>query len=208
MKKPFYIIVLASGNGTNLGAIIEAKNSRKLQNVEILGVISNRDAGALEKGREYGCPTVLLPSKGKTPEQYDEELIKMIVELEDLESEAVGKEVRVDLICLIGYMNILTPEFIQDFEGKIINVHPSLLPHYGGKGMYGDAVHEAVLASGDKETGMTIHYVTEEVDAGEMILQVSVSVEADDTIETLRQKVQAEEKLGYVEVLKRLSSGS
>lgn len=206
MKKPFYIIVLASGNGTNLGAIIEEKNNRKLRNVEILGVISNRDAGALEKGREYGCPTVHLSSKGKTPEEYDKELIKMIYELEALESEAVGKEIHMDLICLIGYMKILTSEFIKEFEGRIINVHPSLLPKYGGKGMFGDHVHESVLAAGEKQTGMTIHYVTEEVDEGEIILQKTVQVESGDTVETLRHKVQAEEKIGYVEVLKRLSS--
>ena len=147
-----------------------------------------------------------LPSKGKTPEGYDKELIKMIYELEALESEAVGKEIHTDLICLIGYMKILTPEFIKEFEGRIVNVHPSLLPKHGGMGMFGDRVHQAVLDAGEKQTGMTIHSVTEVADEGEIISQKIVPVEPGDTVETLRQKVQAEEKIGYIEVLKSLSS--
>lgn len=200
MKNPFNIIVLASGNGTNLGAIIEAKKEGRLANVRLLGVVSNRDAGALEKARNFGCPAVHLPSKGKTASEYDSELTSKIHELEN------SSNAKVDLICLIGYMRILIPNFIGEFRGKIINVHPALLPNYGGRGMYGDKVHEAVLKNGDKETGMTIHYVTEDVDGGKIIMRRKVAVTEGDTVESLRHKVQAQEKIGYVKVLEMLSA--
>lgn len=200
MKNPFNIIVLASGNGTNLGAIIDAKRDGRLANVRLLGVISDKNLGALEKAKNYGCPAVYLPSKGKTAGEYDGELIEKIHTLE----KSSGSQV--DLICLIGYMKILTPNFIGEFRGKIINVHPALLPNYGGKGMYGDKVHEAVLKNGDKKTGMTIHYVTEDVDRGKIIMRRKVAVTEGDTVESLRHKMQAQEKIGYVKVLEMLSA--
>lgn len=199
MKKPFNIIVLASGNGTDLGAIISAKKEGRLENMNLLGVISNREAGALEKARSFGCPAVYLPSKGKTASEYDSELIGKIHELEK------SSNAKVDLICLIGYMRILSPEFIRAFPKKIINVHPALLPNYGGKGMYGDKVHEAVLNSGDSQSGMTIHYVTEEVDSGETLLQKKCAIAQNETIVSLKAKVQSLEKEGYVEALEKLS---
>ncbi|MBT6069209.1 phosphoribosylglycinamide formyltransferase [Candidatus Peregrinibacteria bacterium] len=201
MEKPFNIIVLATGNGTNLGAIIDAKNEGHLQSVEILGVISNKSAvGALKKAEDYGCPAKFIGAANKTREEYDQELIDYICELEAQTNQ------KVDLICLIGYMRILSPKFIQQFPRKIINVHPALLPSYGGPGMLGDYIHEAVLANNDSETGMTIHYVDEGVDTGEIILQTRVPVELGDTVETLRHKVQSQEKLGYVKVLEDFSA--
>lgn len=200
MKKNFNIVVLASGNGTDLGAIISAKRDGRLANVRLLGVISNRSAGALEKARSFGCPAVYLPSKGKTAGEYDGELMGKIHELEN------SSNAKVDLICLIGYMRILSPEFIRAFPQKIINVHPALLPNYGGKGMYGDKVYEAVLNSGDKESGMTIHYVTEDIDAGEIILQKKCAIAQNETVASLKSKVQILEKEGYVLVLQNLSA--
>lgn len=210
MDNPFNIVVLASGNGTNLGAILDAKHEGKLSNVQLLGTISNHKAsGALEKTRDYrhenaqgqdALPLdIFIGAKGKTAKEYDQRILEAIHEMEE------SADQKVDLICLTGYMRILTPVLLDAFKGRIINVHPSLLPKYGGKGMYGHHVHEAVLAAEETETGMTIHYVNGEVDAGEIILQKSVSVEEGDTIETLKHKVQALEKIGYVEVLEKLS---
>ena len=128
-----------------------------------------------------------------------------INELEQLASKKEGAPVRTDLICLIGYMRILSLKFIASFSGKIINVHPALLPKFGGKGMYGDRVHEEVLKSGESESGMTIHYVTQEVDVGEIILQKKCTIARNETIGSLKAKVQALEKERYVEVLEKLS---
>lgn len=198
MKKFFNIVILASGNGTNLGAIIEAKREGRLANVRLLGVISNKNLGALEKARNYGCPAIHLPSKGKTANEYDSELIGKIRELEK------SSNAKTDLVCLVGYMKILTKEFIKEFKGKIINVHPALLPKYGGKGMYGDKVHETVLRSGDMQSGMTIHYVNEDVDSGEILLQKKCAIAQNETAVSLKAKVQSLEKEGYVEVLEKL----
>ena len=219
MKNPFNIIVLASGNGTNLGAILDAKREGKLKNIQVLGVISNHKAsGALEKAREYQsqdcpgqeeiCADRFVGAKGDTKELMEtiDRICTPPLYFADFRLDKYPEKHKVDLICLIGYMRILTPEFTKKYEGKIINVHPSLLPKHGGKGMFGDRVHQAVLDAGETETGMTIHYVDAGVDTGKIILQKTVPVEPGDTVETLKEKVQAQEKIGYVEVLEELSS--
>lgn len=195
MKKKFNIIVLASGNGTALGAIIEAIKSGALDGLNILGVISNRNLGALEKARNFGTRAVYIPTKNLSIYEYNDSLVKEIEKLEGLSGD------RVDLICLVGYMKILSTNFIRRF-GKIINVHPALLPKFGGRGMYGDHVYNAVLKSSEVETGMTIHYVDEGVDTGEILLQKKILIDKDDNVESLKKKVQELEKQGYVEVLK------
>ena len=187
----FKIAVLASTRGTDLQAIIDEKVAGKLEGVEISGVFSNvKDCGALEKAKVAGIRSVFVDSKDKTREEFDLNLI-----------EAIGE---VDLICLIGYMRILTPEFIKKYAGKIINVHPALLPKYGGKGFYGKNVHESVLKNSEKESGMTIHYVTEEVDAGEILIQEKVTIVDGETAESLKGKVQALEKKYYPEAIRMI----
>lgn len=217
MKEFFNIIVLASGNGTNLGAILDAKRNGQLSDVQLLGVISNHKAsGALEKARDFrheGAPSqeemphdMFIGAKGKTTAEYDREIMNAIDEMcQPSRQDQIPSNHKVDLVCLIGYMRILSPAFIKKFKGKIINVHPSLLPKYGGKGMFGNHVHQAVLDAGDIETGMTIHYVDEGVDTGEIILQTTVPVESGDTVDGLKAKVQEQEKIGYVQVLTKLS---
>jgi phosphoribosylglycinamide formyltransferase 1 len=117
------------------------------------------------------------------------------------------KEHGVDLVVLIGYMRILTPEFVHQFPHRIINVHPALIPKFSGSGFYGANVHEEVLKSKEKETGCTIHFVEEEVDAGEIIVQKKVAVDPSDTPETLKDKVQALEKKWYPEVIRWFAEG-
>lgn len=188
------IAVLASTRGTNLQAILDEMEAGKLPGVELTAVISDVEgAGALEKARAHGVKAIFLDPKGLSREAYDQKLIQSIGE--------------VDLICLIGYMRILSPLFIQAYEGKIINVHPSLLPKYGGKGWYGDKVHEAVLANGDTKSGMTLHYVDNTVDGGEMVLQSTCPVLAKDTPETLKERVQALEKKAYPEAIRLIQRG-
>lgn len=193
-SKTFRIAVLASTNGTDLQAIIDEMKAGKMPGIELAAVISNKkDCYALERAREQGYKTVFIDPKGKTPEEFDLEM-----------GEILEKE-KVDLIVLVGYMKILTSPFVKTFAHRIINVHPSLIPKYSGKDFYGSNVHEAVLKAGEKETGMTIHYVDEGVDTGEIILQKTCEVSPADTPETLKAKVQALEKKWYPEVIRQLA---
>lgn len=186
--------MLASGNGTALQAIFEAMDAGELPKVQVVKVLSDvADSGALEKARSRGLEAVFCDPQGKQRAEYDAFLMKEIGD-------------SVDYICLIGYMRILGAAFIEHYQGKILNVHPSLLPKFGGKGFYGAKVHEAVLEAGEVESGMTIHLVTEEVDGGPILLQKKVEVSALDTPTSLKSKVQALECEGYPEVLRKLSS--
>lgn len=185
----FKVGVLASTRGTDLEAIFDEIDAGLMPGIEISAVVSNvEDCGALEKARAHGTRAVFVNPNGKSKEDFDKELVEV---LED-----------VDLVCLIGYMKILTPVFIKAFEGKIINVHPALLPKYGGKGFYGQNVHEAVLANGEKESGMTIHFVTEDVDGGPILIQKTVEIEPGETAESLKNKVQMLEKKYYPEAIR------
>ena len=114
------------------------------------------------------------------------------------------KNRNVELICLAGYMRLLSKEFVQAFPNKIINIHPALLPKYGGKGMYGKNVHQAVLNSMDKETGITIHYVNEQYDEGEFIFQQKISIEDCNSVEEIASKVQELEHVHFTRIIEKL----
>ncbi len=186
---PIVLGVLASTRGTDLQAIIDAIEEKKL-NARIAVVISDKqEAFALKRARKHGIEALFLDPKGfNSREEFDEKIA------EELEKRGV------ELICLIGYMKILSKKFIQRFENKIMNVHPSLLPAFAG-GMDKN-VHQAVLDSGVKVSGMTIHFVNEQTDAGPIILQKTVKVEENETIDSLKEKVQAQEKRGWIEAIK------
>lgn len=189
----FKLGILASGNGTDLDAIYKEMDSGRMPGIEVAIVVSNKElAPVLEKAHARGIKAVFADPKGKSKEEYDGELL------------ALMKEAGVDLVCLIGYMKILTPIFVSAFARHIINVHPALLPKYGGNGWYGMKVHEGVLAAGEKESGMTIHYVDIGVDSGAMILQEKVAIEPGETPETLRAKVMELEKKTYPEAIRMI----
>lgn len=170
--------VLISGGGTNLQALIDNIEEGNIDG-EISLIVSNReDAYGLERGRLAGIETMYLdPKKYDTPEEYD---LKLIEEF---------KKREIDLIVLAGYLRILTKTFIGEFKGKIINIHPSLIPSFCGDGYYGDRVHRAVLEYGCKITGATVHFVDEGTDTGPIILQEVIRVEEDDDVDSLKQKV-------------------
>ena len=185
--------VLASGNGTDLSAIYEEMDRGKMPGIEVALVLSNvADAPVLERARARNIRAEFVDPKGKSREDYDAELVRLM------------KEAGVDLVCLIGYMKILTPVFVGAFPRHIINVHPALLPKFGGNGWYGMKVHEGVLAAGEKESGMTIHYVDIGVDSGPMIMQEKVAIEHGETPESLRAKVLELEKKAYPEAIRRI----
>ncbi len=186
--------MLVSGFGTNLQAIIDAVKTGRLSYLDIAVVISNKkDIFALERGKNAGIETVFLDPKNFTNSiDYDKKLIEMI------------GNYNVDLIVLAGYMRVLTEDFVNAFKNKIINIHPALLPDFGGKGMYGKNVHEAVLKSGVKESGCTVHFVTTEVDSGPIIAQRKVSVIPGDTVESLSKRILNEEHKLLIEAIEKI----
>jgi formyltetrahydrofolate-dependent phosphoribosylglycinamide formyltransferase len=186
----FKVVVLASTRGTAFGGILAEKRDGKLKNVEFVGLVANKDCGAAERAEATGVPTFVLNGKA---ENFDTELL------------AVVKKLEPDLICMVGYMKFLRKDFCAEFENKILNVHPSLLPKFAGK-MDG-SVHANVLAAGEKESGMTIHLATAEVDAGAIICQKECKIAGDETLESLREKVQNLEKKWYPEVIRWFRDG-
>lgn len=171
--------VLGSTSGTDMQAIIDAIEAGKLD-AEITAVISNKQAFILERTRKHGLNAIYIDPKGKEKEAFDREI--------DAELEKNG----VELLLLIGYMKIMSDWFVKKWYGKAMNIHPSLLPAFGG-GMDKD-VHQAVLDAGVKTTGCTLHFVTEIVDSGPIIAQKSVVISEDETVDTLKAKVQAAEQ--------------
>ena len=173
------IAVLVSGGGTNLQALIDAQKSGVLHSGEIVLVISNNAiAYALTRAAEAGIPALTITKKdcgGQEP--FEDALI------------AALEENHIDLIVLAGFMSILSERFTRHFERRIINVHPSLIPSFCGKGFYGLKVHEAALAYGVKVTGATVHFVNEIPDGGRIILQKAVSILPDDTPQSLQKRV-------------------
>jgi len=190
MNNKLRVGVLASTRGTNLQAMIDDLKENDLD-YEIVCVASNvYDSGALEKAKREGIPAVFVDPEGKSREDFDAKLVDIFDKL------------KVDLVCLIGYMKILSPVFVDAYRNKIINVHPSLIPSFCGEGYHGDKVHRDVLDYGCKLSGMTVHLVDEEVDAGEIICQKCCEVTNKDSIETLKAKVQDLEKEWYPKVVR------
>ena len=171
------IAVLVSGSGTNLQSIIDNVENGNL-NCEITYVIADRECYSLQRAEKHRIKNLLLDS--------------------------TLKESKTDYIVLAGYLSILTEKFIKEWDRKVINIHPSLLPKFGGKGMYGIKVHEAVIKAGEKESGCTVHFVTNEIDAGEIITNVKVPVLEDDTPETLQKRVLEQEHKLLIKGIKKI----
>lgn len=189
--KRINLAVLVSGSGSNLQALIDACVAPDYP-AQIAVVISNRpDAYGLERAKDAGIPTHIVDhTTYDGREAFDNALLEVL------------SGYKIDLICLAGFMRILTPAFINRFEGRILNTHPALLPKHGGEGMYGEHVHKAVLAAGDKTSGVSIHQVIAEVDRGPVLLQRSVPVMDNDTYQTLAARVLAQEHIAYPEAVR------
>lgn len=187
--------VLISGNGTNLQAIIDGIKEGKIAG-EIKLVISNRkDAYGLVRCQKENIEGLFIDLKAYDDISYNRRLIEEF------------KKRHVELIVLAGYMKILSKEFVKAYENRIINIHPSLIPSFSGKGYYGERVHRAVLDYGVKYTGATVHFVNEEADRGPIILQEVVPVDEDDTVETLSKKVLKVEHKILVEAVSLFCKG-
>lgn len=187
----FNLAIFASGNGTTLQEIIDNIESKKLDaNISIV-VSDNKDAFALERAKRANIPTYVITSKKS--DDIDSELIEVL------------KNYKIDLIVLAGYLKLIKSKLINRY--RIINTHPSLLPKYGGKGMYGMNVHRAVVLNREKESGATIHFVNEKYDEGNIIRQTKIKVLVKDTAEDVSRKVQIAEKKQLIRVLKWFIKG-
>ena len=186
------IAVLVSGGGSNLQSIINNIEQGNL-NCEISYVIADRECYGLKRAEKHGIKNILLNRKVLKEKLSDE--ISNVLENDDEKT---------DYIVLAGYLSILSPEFIKKWSRKIINIHPSLLPKFGGKGMYGMNVHRAVIEAKETESGCTIHFVDTGVDTGEIILQIKVPVLSDDTPEVLQKRVLKKEHILLIEGIKKL----
>ena len=186
---PVRVAVLASGGGTNLQALLDALHDNPL--ARVVRVVTNRpEAGALERARRSGVLTTVL----KDPDDPAELLAAL--------------DPGVDLVVLAGYLKLVPPPVVARFRWRMINIHPALLPAHGGPGMYGRRVHEAVLASGVAESGVTVHYVDEQYDRGAIIAQARVPVQPGDTPQTLAARVlEAEHRLLPLVVLELARQG-
>jgi phosphoribosylglycinamide formyltransferase-1 len=190
------LAVFGSGRGSNFQAILTALHQGKIPKVAIRLVISNSSsAGILEIARTHCIPAVHLSQKQfSSDDTYGDALFSLL------------EEHGVNFIVLAGYMKRVPARLVGAFRGSIVNIHPALLPKFGGTGMYGMRVHEAVLEAGEQESGATVHYVDEEYDHGEIIMQQRVPVMAGDTPGTLAARVLAAEHELYPEALRRLAA--
>ena len=173
------VAVLVSGGGTNLQAIMDSIDDGRITNAQISVVISNNaGAYALTRARNYGVEALLLsPKSFDTREEFNEKLLEALRERE------------IDLVVLAGYLVVVPPCVIEEYENRIINIHPSLIPSFCGTGCYGLHVHEKALARGVRVSGATVHFVDEGTDTGPIILQKPVMVEQDDTPEVLQKRI-------------------
>lgn len=186
------IAVFASGRGSNFRAILESIKAGNIKNARICLVISNNSgAGALQTAREESIPALHI-SRMQFPSEDD--YTNSI--LNTLEKHTIN------FIALAGYMKKIDPRIVRKYKNRIVNIHPALLPKYGGEGMYGIHVHEAVIASRDRESGATVHIVDEAYDRGSIVLQKKVPVDPNDTAESLAGKVLAVEHQLYPEVIR------
>lgn len=183
--------ILISGRGSNMVAIIDAVQSGEIKASEVAVVISDKaDAAGIEKARERGVETLVVERYGRTREDHDAGIV------DELRKRGV------ELVCLAGYMRLLSPGFIQAFPDRIVNIHPSLLPSFPGLNVQQQAIDHGV-----KVSGCTVHFVNEELDAGPIILQSTVEVREDDTADTLAAKILEQEHGAYVEAVRRIVSG-
>jgi phosphoribosylglycinamide formyltransferase-1 len=182
------VAVLGSTRGTALKGVLDAIAAGTLD-IDLRLVISDKPtAPILDRAKLYKVPSLFINPTGLAREQYDARVSDEL------------RNANVELVLLIGYMRILSPYFVEQWHGRLLNVHPSLLPAFAG--LMNRKVHEAVLSSGTTETGCTVHQVTEEVDGGPIVLQLRCPVLAGDTVDTLKDRVQALEQNAFVEVLR------
>lgn len=187
---------LASHGGSNMQSIIDSINSGNLDAEAAVIISNNSNSGAMERAEKEGIPHYHISGKTHPGDGGEDTAIVDALKKHD-----------VNLVVLAGYMKKAGPKLLTEFKGRILNIHPALLPKYGGKGMYGMFVHEAVIKAGEKFSGPTVHLVDEKYDHGRILLQREVTVDPGDTPETLAARVLKEEHKIYPEVIRMIASG-
>lgn len=190
------VAVLASGDGSNFEAIVNATRADRL-GAEIVGLLTNRlDCGALLRAERLKIPSAKIVRAGfSSPEEWNQAIL---TQLQNWQAE---------WIVLAGYTGLIGPSILAAYPNRVVNSHPSLLPKFGGKGMYGNKVHAAVLDAKELETGITVHLLNERFDEGPVVAQTRVKIESNDTMETLAERVKACERNFYPTVLQDLLTG-
>ena len=189
--------ILVSGRGSNMVAIMDACEQGRLKAKVQVVISNNADSQALVIAKQKGTHTAHLSSRTHPdPDMLDAAMLETL------------SSYNVDLVLLAGFMKKIGPRVLAAYKGRIINIHPSLLPRFGGQGMFGMKVHEAVIAKGEKETGVTIHLVDAEYDKGAILAQKSLAVEPDDTPESIAAKVLQLEHVLYAETIQKIIDGS
>lgn len=192
IKRRMKLAVFVSGNGTNMKAIHHSCVQNKI-NADVSVVVSDKpNCNAVKYAQQHDIPIINYPSVNVSKNQLIEKLI------------GIGNDTKSDYIVLAGYMKLVPKELVRIYDRSVINIHPSLLPKYGGKGFYGDNVHKAVIANGDRFSGVTVHFVNEEYDKGPIISQEEVIVYMTDTYKDLSKRVQEKEHEIYSDVISAL----
>ena len=188
--------ILASHHGTTLQALIDARRAGSLTATLAVVITNNSQSGAAQRAQQYAIPWLHLSGRTHpTPETLDRAICEAL------------KQYKVTLVLLAGYMKQLGPYTLEHFRGRVLNTHPSLLPKFGGRGMYGARVYEAVLDAGETTTGVSVHVVDAEYDQGPVVAQCEVPILAGDTVDTLASRVQERERRFVVEVLQAIVEG-
>lgn len=186
-----HIVVFASGSGTNFQSIIDAVQRGDIS-AQISGLISNRDnIGAIERAEKNGIPSKVIDPNILSEKQFTEQLLSQL------------EEWNADLIALAGYLKRIPSSVIKKYENRILNIHPSLLPKYGGKGFFGLNVHRAVLEAGEEESGCSVHVVTEEFDEGPVVARAKIKVQPNDSPELLAKRILTEEHKLYPKAIQK-----
>lgn len=190
------IAVCASGEGSNFEAIVSASRKGELD-AEVVGLIVNRPgAGSVSRAQRLGVSVAVLPRKAFTTfDEWDQAISKQLVDW------------GTSWVALAGYLALIGPQVLASFSSRVVNTHPSLLPKFGGAGMYGEKVHDAVLRAGETQTGVSIHLVDKEYDRGRILWQEPIPVLPDDTVESLSARVKAFENQVYPRILNELVTG-
>ncbi len=189
------ICVFASGGGTDFQSIIDAVEREDIDGRIVLLLSNNKDAGCIERAKKQGIEHIHIDHRGKTQEKFE------------IEVGMVMGKYGPDLIVLAGWLRILSPQFMNKWQGRMINIHPALLPLFAGKGMYGERVHKAVLESGMKVSGCSVHFVDSSVDGGPIILQRCVPVLENDDCETLAARVLEQEHILLPKAVRLFAEG-
>jgi phosphoribosylglycinamide formyltransferase 1 len=196
-ERPWRLGFLASHGGSNMQAILDACAAGRIAAVPAVVISNNSESGALERARRARVPAYHLSSRThQDPAALDREILRVL------------HDHGVTLVLLAGYMKLLGPATLDAYRGRILNIHPALLPKFGGQGMYGKRVHEAVLAAGETLTGASVHLIDERYDTGPILAQCQVPVLPDDTADALAARVLVEEHRLYAETVRKICDGS